>query len=62
MFNEWENSNVIIADIEPWMWLHPLLKVLPVMWDYTIPFGLFHSLAPRRLSGVFWMKLTPCST
>lgn len=49
VFNECENSNVIIADIEPWMRLHPLLKILPVMWDYTVPFGLFHSPTPTPI-------------
>ncbi len=49
VFNECENSNVIIADIEPWMRLHPLLKILPVMWDYTVPFGLFHAPTPTPI-------------
>ena len=32
--------------IDNWANVHPLLKVLPVDWDYTIPFGLLHSPNP----------------
>ena len=28
--------------------VHPLLKVIPVNWEHTIPFGLLHSLAPSE--------------
>ena len=32
--------------IDNWEHIHPLLKTLPVDWDYTIPFGLLHSPEP----------------
>ena len=32
--------------IENWRYVHPLLKILPVDWNYTIPFGLLHSPEP----------------
>ena len=32
--------------IDNWKNIHPLLKTLPVDWNYTIPFGLFYSPRP----------------
>lgn len=25
---------------------HPLIKIIPVEWDYTMPFGILHSKTP----------------
>ena len=32
--------------IDEWANVHPLLKVLPVEWEYALPFGLLHALQP----------------
>ena len=32
--------------VENWRYVHPLLKILPVDWGYTIPFGLLHAPNP----------------
>lgn len=45
-FNQCENNNCVLMAIENWRYVHPLLKILPVEWNYTIPFGLLHSLKP----------------
>lgn len=45
-FNQCENSNCVLMAIENWRYVHPLLKILPVDWSYTIPFGLLHSPEP----------------
>lgn len=45
-FNQCENGNQLMICIDNWANVHPLLKVLPVDWDYTIPFGLLHSPNP----------------
>ncbi len=35
--------------IDRWKDIHPLLKkVIPVQWDYTIPFGLLHAREPSE--------------
>lgn len=39
--------------IDNWEHIHPLLKTLPVDWDYTIPFGLLHSPEPSSTVGRF---------
>lgn len=43
VFNQCENNNCVLMAIENWRYAHPLLKVLPVDWSYTIPFGLLHA-------------------
>ncbi len=32
--------------IDNWRQVHPLLKTIPVDWDYIIPYGLLHSPDP----------------
>lgn len=46
VFNQCENNNCVLMAIDSWRYVHPLLKILPVDWDYTIPFGLLHSSHP----------------
>lgn len=46
VFNRCENSNHVLMTIDAWENVHPLLKTLPVEWDYTIPYGLLHSPQP----------------
>ena len=45
-FNRCESNNCVLMAIENWRNVHPLLKILPVDWDYTIPFGLLHAPDP----------------
>lgn len=35
--------------IDAWNNVHPMLKTLPVEWDYTIPYGLLHSPTPSPI-------------
>lgn len=46
VFNQCENSNDLLMCIDEWANVHPLLKVLPVGWDYRLPFGLLHAPQP----------------
>lgn len=48
VFNQCENSNDLLMCIDNWANVHPLLKVLPVDWEYTIQFGLLHSPKPSE--------------
>ena len=45
-FNRCESNNCVLMAIENWRNVHPLLKILPMDWDYTIPFGLLHAPDP----------------
>lgn len=48
IFNQCENSDDVLMAIDNWQYVHPLLKILPVEWDYTIPFGVLHSPHPSE--------------
>lgn len=52
-FNQCENNNCVLMAVENWRYVHPLLKILRVDWDYTIPFGLLHSPEPSSTVGRF---------
>ncbi|MEY8327033.1 LysR family transcriptional regulator [Lachnospiraceae bacterium 54-11] len=48
IFNRCENSNDVLLAIPEWANVHPLLKVLPVEWVHSIPYGLLHSPHPSE--------------
>ncbi|MDO4380306.1 MAG: LysR family transcriptional regulator [Clostridia bacterium] len=48
IFNRCENSNDVLLSVENWSSVHPLLKVIPVEWDFSIPYGLLHSPTPSK--------------
>lgn len=45
-FNQCENTGDLMVAIDNWKSVHPLLKVVPVRWKFTIPFGILHAPAP----------------
>lgn len=48
IFNRCENSDDILLAISGWANVHPLLKVIPVEWEHSIPYGLLHSPTPSK--------------
>ena len=46
VFNQCESGKDVLMAIGNWENVHPLLKILPVQWDYVIPFGLLYSPNP----------------
>lgn len=48
IFNKCENSNAVLLAIPGWANVHPLLKVIPVEWEYSIPYGLLYSPTPSE--------------
>lgn len=46
VFNRCENSNYVLITVQAWDAVHPLLKVIPVEWEHSIPYGLLHSPTP----------------
>lgn len=48
VFNQCENSNDILLAIKSWESVHPLLKMIPVEWNYGMPFGLLYALEPEK--------------
>ena len=49
IFNRCENSNDILMVVENWKDVQPMLKVIPVEWKYTIPYGILYSKEPTAL-------------
>lgn len=49
IFNYCENSDDVLLAIPGWANVHPLLKVIPVTWEHSIPYGLLHSLQPSEM-------------
>lgn len=53
IFNQCENSNQVLLAVGKWEQVHPLMRIIPVDWDYEVPFGLLHASEPspqvRRL-------------
>ena len=48
VFNQCENSDDILLAVKNWESVHPLIKMIPVNWNYGMPFGLLHSVQPDR--------------
>ncbi|MCM1126176.1 MAG: LysR family transcriptional regulator [Lachnospiraceae bacterium] len=48
IFNRCENSNDVLLAIPGWANVHPLLKVIPVEWEHSIPYGLLYSPRPSE--------------
>lgn len=53
VFNRCENSGGILIGFNRWANIHPLLRMVPVEWEYTIPFGILHSKNPAPVVGEF---------
>ena len=53
VFNRCENNNCVLMAVPRWQYVHPLLKILPVDWDDTIPYGLLHAPEPSPLVARF---------
>lgn len=48
IFNRCESGNDVLLAIPGWANVHPLLKVIPMEWEYGIPYGLLHSPTPTE--------------
>lgn len=48
VFNRCENSNDVLLAIKNWESVHPLMKIIPVEWNYSIPYGLLYSMEPSE--------------
>lgn len=49
VFNRCESSSEILLAIPGWANVHPLLKVIPVDWEHSIPYGLLYSPQPSEI-------------
>lgn len=42
IFHRCEMTRSIILTVQGWKFVSPMLKLIPVEWDYTIPFGIMY--------------------
>ena len=52
-FNRCEQEKKVLLVIGKWSCIHPMMKVIPVKWDYAIPFGILHSPTPTKMLSRF---------
>jgi hypothetical protein len=53
IFNECENSKNILVIADNFTGIHPLIKILPVEWDFKTPFSILHSSKPNEVTKKF---------
>lgn len=46
VFNRCEQGNRLLMAVDNWKNVHPLMKIIPVGWEHSIPFGLLYSAQP----------------
>lgn len=56
-FNQCVNENKLMIVIPEWENIHPMLKIIPVKWNYTIPFGIMYSKQPSNDVQYFLNKI-----
>ena len=49
VFNRCEGGDRLLMAVRRWDHVHPLLKILPVNWAHTVPYGILHSPKPSGL-------------
>lgn len=45
-FNRCESDNNLLVAVKRWEGVHPLLKIVPVNWEHSVPYGILHSPEP----------------
>lgn len=45
-FNRAVKENIPIIAIDGWENIHPLLKIIPIDWEFDVPFGIMYSPKP----------------
>ena len=48
VFNRCEQSRDVLLVIQSWDCVHPMMKVIPVEWEHTIPFGILYPTKPTE--------------
>ena len=53
VFNRCENEKMFLLTIKEWANIHPLLKIVPIKWDYKVPLGILYSKEPSAKVQLF---------
>lgn len=67
IFNRCENSNDVLLAVPAWDNVHPLIKMIPVEWDHSMPYGILYAPTPskpvqRFLEIAKTVELDPCDS
>lgn len=62
IFSCCENENIALLAVDDWQEVHPLVKLMPVRWNYTIPFGILYSRTPSDQVRFFLKTLQQIET
>jgi hypothetical protein len=57
VFNRCEIGGDVLMAFSLWQHAHPLVKIIPVDWDFTVPFGLLHAHSPSQTVSAFLSAL-----
>lgn len=47
-FNRAEQEGKLLVTIDPWASAHPMVRTLPVEWDFSLAFGILHAKDPSQ--------------
>ncbi|MBE6128183.1 MAG: LysR family transcriptional regulator [Erysipelotrichaceae bacterium] len=48
VFNDCEKKGWLLVTSEQWAKAHPMLSIVDVSWQFTIPYGILHSVFPSE--------------
>lgn len=48
VFNECADEGLVLASLELWESVHPMIKVIPATWDYAVSYGIIHAPHPSE--------------
>ena len=48
VFNDCEKKGWLLVTSEQWAKAHPMLNIVDVAWQYTIPYGILHAVFPSE--------------
>jgi len=49
VFNKCEQNKDVLIAVGSWGNVHPLIKIIPVDWNYVLPFGILYSPTPSDI-------------
>ena len=49
LFNHCQSTNDLLLAVSGWETIHPLIKIVPVEWDYSISYGILHASTPSAI-------------
>lgn len=48
VFNQCDRTGALLVAIPQWKNVHPLLKIIPVQWEFAVPYGILYGYNPSK--------------